>query len=410
MVRCRMARSRLEALGEFPFRRLARLLAELPPADGVEPLDLGIGEPQHPVPPMVAETIARNAHLWNKYPPPTGTPSFRATVTGWLTRRYGLPDDALDPDRHVLPVAGTKEAIYLLGQLAVDRSGKDRPAILMPSPFYAVYYGAAVMNGAEPVLLPSGPESGFLPDLDRIAPADLDRAVAFYLCSPANPQGAVADAGYLARALELARRHDFLLVLDECYAELWDRAPPTGGLDVAVNRTGALDHLLVLHSLSKRSNAAGLRSGFVAGDPAWIAAFTKLRAYSAAVQPMPLMAAAEALWQDEAHVEANRELYRRKFDLAEQKLAGRFGFHRPAGGFFLWLDVGDGVAATRALWRQGALKVLPGAYLDGPEPISAPFVRLALVHDLATVGRALDRFVDILEPIAPDHAAPAGAH
>ncbi|WP_222183747.1 aminotransferase class I/II-fold pyridoxal phosphate-dependent enzyme [Geminicoccus harenae] len=401
--------SRLDRLGEFPFRRLAGLLADRVPPAGRPVLDLGIGEPQHPVPPILAETVARHAASWNRYPPPTGTPSFRQAVAGWACRRGGLPEGALDPGRHVLPVAGTKEALYLAAQLAVDRAGRSRPAVLMPTPFYAVYYGAAAMAGAEPVLLPATVATGFLPDLDAIPAETLARTAAFYLCTPANPQGAVADRAYLARALALARQHGFALFLDECYSELWDRTPPPSGLDVALNDTGSLERLLVFQSLSKRSNAAGLRSGFVAGDPALIRAFAKLRAYAAPVQPLPLMAAAEALWNDEAHVEANRALYRQKFDLAEQRLAGRFGFFRPPAGFFLWLDVGDGVAAASRLWTEAGLKVLPGAYLDGPEPISGAYLRLALVHGLDTTADALDRLVATLaSPAAtarPDRAA-----
>jgi N-succinyldiaminopimelate aminotransferase len=396
-----MISSRLDSLGEFPFRRLAGLLADKSPPSKHPVLDLGIGEPQHAVPPILAETVARHAGSWNRYPPPTGTPSFRRTVARWLCRRNALPEAALDPDRHVLPVAGTKEALYLAAQMAVDRTGRADPAVLMPTPFYAVYYGAACMAGAEPVLLPATASTGFLPDLDAIPPGTLARTAAFYLCSPANPQGAVADRAYLARAIGLAREHGFALFLDECYSELWDEHPPPGGLDVTLNDTGSLEQLLVFQSLSKRSNAAGLRSGFVAGDPALIARFAKLRAYAAAVQPLPLMEAAEALWNDEAHVEENRRLYRQKFDVAEQRLAGRFGFFRPPAGFFLWLEVGDGVAAASRLWTEAGLKTLPGAFLDGPLPISAPYLRLALVHDLGTIADALDRFVATLAPTDP---------
>jgi aspartate/methionine/tyrosine aminotransferase len=361
-------------------------------------LDLGIGEPQHPVPPILAETVARHAGSWNRYPPPTGTPSFRRTTLRWLAHRNNLAQGVLDPDRHVLAVAGTKEALFLVALLAVDRVQRSRPAVLMPTPFYAVYYGAAVMAGAEPVLLPCTAEHHFLPDLNAIPVETLSRTAAFYLCTPSNPQGAVADRGYLARAIELARQHGFILLLDECYAELWDKQPPPGGMDVAINDTGSIDQVLVFHSLSKRSNAAGLRSGFVAGDPRLIQAFAKLRAYAGATQPIPLMEAAEALWNDEAHVEENRRLYRQKFDVAEQRLSGSFGFSRPQAGFFLWLNVGDGVAATVRLWKEAGLKVLPGAYLDGPEPTSGPYVRLALVHDLGTIADALDRFVSTLSP------------
>jgi aspartate/methionine/tyrosine aminotransferase len=258
-----------------------------------------------------------------------------------------------------------------------------------------------MVAGAEPVLLPVSAETGHLPDLDQLSPELLARTAAFFLCSPANPQGAAADQAYLTRALELARRHDFLLVLDECYSEIYTGRPPVGGLEAAMAIGGGLDNLLVCHSLSKRSNAAGLRSGFVAGAPALIKAFTRLRSYAAAVQPLPVLAAAAALWRDEAHVEENRRLYREKFELADRLLAGRFDYVRPAGGFFLWLNVGDSEAITRQLWSEAALKVVPGAYIGQPDPHSgwnpgAHAIRVALVHDVATAERALTRLAAAL--------------
>ena len=396
-----MISARIDRLGEFPFRRLAGLCTAGTAPAGLEVVDLSIGEPKHPPPALLAETVARNAHLWNRYPPPAGTPEFRRTVTAWLTRRYALPDGFVEPDRHVLPLAGTKEGLFLLPQLLAAESGRrDTPAVLMPNPVYSVYYGAALMAGAEPVALPAEAATGFLPDLDALTPDLLQRTVLFYLCSPANPQGAAADEAYLARVLALAREHRFVLALDECYSELWYEKPPTGGMEVAA-RSGSLDHLLVFHSLSKRSNAAGLRAGFVAGDPALLAGFARLRAFAAAVQPMPLMAAAMALWGEEAHVEANRAAYRTKLDMAQGRLGNRFGFYRPDGGFFLWLDVGDGEAVARELWRRSAIKVLPGAYLSlpgatGVDP-GAPYIRAALTAEPQEFEAALDRFAGALD-------------
>jgi aspartate/methionine/tyrosine aminotransferase len=391
----------LDRLTEFPFRRLAARLAGLAPPAGLPPLDLGIGEPQHRPPALLAEAVARHGDLWNRYPPVNGTPEHRAACADWLTRRYGLPAAALDPDRHLLPLAGTKEGIYMLASAAVPggRAGQ-RPAVLMPNPVYAVYYGAAVMARAEPVLLPATAETGFLPDLDALDEALLARTALFYLCTPANPQGATADLAYLRQAIRLARRHGFLLAVDECYAEIWDKAPPPGALSAALLEGGSFANLVVLHSLSKRSNAAGLRSGFIAGDDTVITRFFKLRGYASAVQPLPLMAAATALWRDEEHVEASRDLYRRKIDIAERRLSNRFGFYRPAGGFFLWLDVGDGEAAAVRLWREAGLRVLPGAYLgtdgaDGGNP-GAAYIRLALVHNETVVEQAVDRLLEVL--------------
>lgn len=391
----------LDRLTEFPFRRLAATLAGVSPPAGLPPLDLGLGEPQHQPPALLAETVARNAQLWNRYPPVNGTADNRAACAAWLGRRYGLPEGAVDPERHVLPLAGTKEGLFMLASVVVPgRKAGQQPAVLMPNPVYNVYYGGAVLARAEPVLLPATAETGFLPDLDALDEALLARTALFYLCTPANPQGAAADADYLRRAVRLARRHGFVLAVDECYAEIWDREPPPGALGAALAEDGSFANVVVLHSLSKRSNAAGLRSGFCAGDPEVLKRFFKLRAYAAPVQPLPLLAAASALWRDEAHVEANRALYRRKFDIAERHLSNRFGFYRPAGGFFLWLDVEDGEAAAVRLWREAALRVLPGGYLGadaaaGGNP-GARYIRLALVHDEAAVGQAIERLLEVL--------------
>ena len=392
-----MRNERLDHLAEFPFRRLAALLAREPAAPGPT-LDLALGEPRHAPPALLAETVAAHAHQWNRYPPVLGTPEFRATVADWLTRRFGLPPGAVDGERHVCPLAGTKEGLYLLPSLVT--SGRGNPAVLMPDPVYAVYFGGAMMAGAEPVLVPATAETGFLPNLDAPSPALLDRAALLYLCTPANPQGAVADLDYLRKAVRLARRHGFLLAVDECYCELWDRAPPPGALEAALAEGGSFDQVVVFHSLSKRSSAPGLRSGFVAGDPAVIKDLVRLRAYASPVQPLPLLAAATALWRDETHVEENRARYRAKFDLAERRLSNRFGFYRPAGGFFLWLDVGDGEAACRRLWTEGGLRVLPGAYLSGADPVTSPgrpYIRVALVDEAATVDSALARLSAVLD-------------
>jgi N-succinyldiaminopimelate aminotransferase len=393
--------TRLDRLGEYPFARLAQLLADVAPRANETPVMMSVGEPQHEPPAFVAETIAANAHLWNKYPPMGGTDEFRAAVAAWLTRRYRLPPGLVTAERHILPVSGTKEALFLIGLLAVPEEKRGtRPVALLPNPYYLVYAGAAAMSGAEIRYLPCTAEHDFLPDLDALDPALLDRTALFFLCSPANPQGTVADLAYLKKAIALARRHDFVLVVDECYAEIWDRAPPPGGLEACAALGEGLDNIVVFHSLSKRSSAAGLRSGFVAGDARLIAGFLRLRNYGGTQVPMPLQAAAAALWRDEAHVEANRAAYRRKFDAAERVLDGKLGFYRPPGGFFLWLDVGDGEAAAVRLWREAAIRTLPGAYvshaLPGEANPGARFIRVALVHDEATIAAALERMVRVL--------------
>lgn len=396
-----MHNPRLDGLGDYFFRRLAALLEPVSPSSAFEPIDLSIGQPMHPTPSLLKETLALHGDLWGRYPPVIGTPDFRAAVRDWLTKRYHLPDNMLSADRHVLPVAGTKEALFMIAQAVTPESKNGaKPAVLMPNPFYNVYLGGAVVAGAEPVLLSVTAETNHLPDLDALDQSLLDRTVAFYLCSPSNPQGSAASLAYLKQALELARRHDFLLIMDECYSEIYHDQPPVGGLEAAVAMGAGLDNLVVCNSLSKRSSAAGLRSGFVAGDPAILMTFTRLRSYGAAVQPLPLMAAATALWRDEEHVRVSRERYQQKFDLADSSLSGFMGYSRPDGGFFLWLNVGDSEAITRKLWSEAALKVVPGAYIgyadqDGWNP-GAHAIRVALVHDLTTTERALGRLLKTL--------------
>jgi N-succinyldiaminopimelate aminotransferase len=392
---------RLEGLGDNPFTRLNALLKDVVPRTNARPLILSVGEPQHAPPAWVADIIAQRAGDWNKYPPVQGSEEFRAAACDWLTRRYDLAPGMLDPERHLLALCGTKEGLYLAAELAVpaQKAGK-RPAALIPNPLYLTYRGAAVMAGAEMVPLPATRETGFLPDLAALDTDLLDRTALVFLCTPANPQGAIASLDYLKHAIRLARRHDFVLVVDECYSEIYDRAPPPSALQAAQALGEGLDNLLVFHSLSKRSNGAGLRAGFVAGDPVLLRRFFTLRSYGGSQMPLPIQAAAAALWRDETHVIENRALYRSKIDTAERVLGGRFGFYRPEGGFFLWLEVGDSEQAALTLWREAGVKSVPGIYL-GTEDASgrnpgAGYLRLALVHDDATVAEALERMIHVL--------------
>lgn len=392
---------RLDALAENPFVKLRALLDGVQPRGNAPILPWAVGEPQHEPPPMLARVLAENAHLWNRYPPPSGIPEYRAACAAWLTRRYRLPAGMIEAERHVLIANGTKEALFLVAQLAVppEKAGR-RPTVLIPNPYYNVYDGGAGLAGAEPVYLDCTRDTGFLPDLDAIPENLLARCALFYLCSPANPQGAVADLAYLKKAITLARAYDFVLAADECYGEIYDLAPPPGALEACAALGGALDHVLVFHSLSKRSNAAGLRCGFIAGDPFLMERFAHLRSYAAAQVPLPIQQAAIVLWGDEAHVEVSRALYRRKFDIAERHLAGRLGFYRPAGGFFLWLDVEDGERAALSLWREAGIRTLPGAYTAHTNPgVANPgqrYIRVALVHDDGTIEAGMERLRRVL--------------
>ena len=389
---------------QSPFARLRTLLNRIEP--GAPAIDLSIGEPKHPVPDFLMGELAAASAGFGRYPPINGTPELRGAIADWLGRRYGLVG-MIDPDRHVLPLNGSREGLVSAIFPAIDRREKlDRPAVLMPNPFYQAYLAAALAAGAEPVMLDAHENTGFLPDLDALEhrPEVLTRTVAMYLCSPANPQGAVADASYLLRALGLARKFDFELLCDECYSEIYCDRPPAGALEVALERTGSLANLVVFNSLSKRSSVPGLRSGFCAGDSEFLKRFGNFRNVAAPQVPLPIQSASAALWRDETHVEANRALYAAKFNAAATLLGNRFGNVRPAGGFFLWLKMnqfGGGEAAAVTLWKEAGVKVVPGAYLtsssgEGVDPGSA-FVRVALVQDLDSTREALERVVRCLK-------------
>lgn len=389
--------ARLDGLPDYPFARLAKLLGAPARPDSIV---MSIGEPQHKPPAMVAEVLAANAALWGKYPPANGPDDLRRAVADWATRRYGLPAGLVNPDTAILPVAGTREALYLIAQAVCGDRGGQRPLVLLPNPFYQVYAGAAVMAGAEPVFVPGAAGPASQPDFSTLPAEILDRTALAYVCSPANPQGSVADAALLERQVQTARRHGFVLAVDECYSEIWDKAPPPGVLATCAALGEGLANVMMFNSLSKRSSVPGLRSGVVVGDETVIHAFARLRSYGGAATPLPIAAAAAALWRDEAHVRQSNDLYRAKLDAAEHILGGRFGFTRPAGGFFLWLDVGDGEAAAVKLWREGNIRVLPGAYLAAEDSEEgnpgSRFIRVALVHDLATTEAALARLATIL--------------
>ncbi len=402
-----MLNPRLDQLMTYPFERLTRMLDGLAPPEGVAPIVMSLGEPRHAPPAFVGETLAAEAAAWGRYPPNRGTPGFRGAVADWLARRYGLDDGFISADANVLPCAGTREALFMFALVAVAEQKKGTtPAVLMPNPLYHVYAGAAVMAGAEPVFVPAVKAGRYLPDFTALDKATLARTTLAYICSPANPQGSAASLDELKGLIALAIEHDFILAVDECYSEIYDGdAPPAGALEAAhafgAERGRALDHVVVFNSLSKRSSAPGLRSGFVAGGARLIAAVAGLRNFASCQTPIPVLAAAEKLWRDEDHVAQTRDGYRRRFDIAEKALAGRFGFYRPDGGFFLWLDVGDGDEATRELWTRAGLRVLPGSCLcpdDTPEhrEPGAAYIRLALVHDPDTIGEALDRLSCVL--------------
>jgi len=382
-----------------PFVRLRELIGDAPP--GKPAISMAVGEPQHPIPPFVAPVITAHMEEFGRYPMNKGLDAFAEAVGQWLTRRYAL-DRPVDPATEVLVLNGTREGLFLAALAAKNwvspRAGQ--PAVLIPNPFYAAYSAGAVAADCEPIYLPATAASGFLPDLDVVSEDVLARTIACYLASPSNPQGAVADRAYLERLAALARRFGFLVFCDECYCEIYSDQPPPGMLQASAPDFA---NVVVFHSLSKRSNLPGLRVGFAAGDRRFLSAYLELRNVAAPQVPLPAQHVAIAAYGDERHVEENRRLYREKFDLADQIIGDRYGYRRPAGGFFLWLDVaaqGGSEAATLALWREAGVRVVPGRYLareqdDGSNP-GADYIRVAMVQNKEITAEALHRLVAVL--------------
>lgn len=379
---------RFSNLPDYAFPRLRKLLDAHAPGGPV--VHMSIGEPQHPMPDFVGPVLAESLAGFGKYPPNDGTPELLDAISGWIGRRYGV---TVGPDR-IMALNGTREGLFNAAlALCPEAKGGKRPVVLMPNPFYQVYAVAALACGAEPVYVPATAETGFLPDYAALPAEVLDRAAIAYLCSPANPQGAVAPTDYLADLLALAERHDFRLFADECYSELWRSAPPPGSLEVAAARGADPERVFAFHSLSKRSNLPGLRSGFVAGGTEGIARVRQLRAYAGAPLPLPVQRVSERAWADEAHVVENRALYAAKYDVAGRIFADVPGFRLPEGGFFLWLPVADGEAAALKAWQETGVRVLPGAYLSREVAGANPgrgYIRVAMVAPMDELQAGLD--------------------
>jgi N-succinyldiaminopimelate aminotransferase len=386
--------TRFSSLPDYAFPRLRKLLDSHAP--GGEPITMTIGEPRHPMPSFVGPILAENLAGFGVYPPNDGTPALLGAIAAWVMRRYGV---TLTEDR-LMVLNGTREGLFNAAvALCPEAKAGKRPVVLMPNPFYQVYAVAALAMGAEPVYVPGTAATGFLPDIGALPAEILDRTAIVYLCSPANPQGAVASRDYWADLLSLSEKHDFRIFADECYSEIWRDAPPPGILQVA-DATGAdPERVLAFHSLSKRSNLPGLRSGFVAGGTDAIARMRQLRSFAGAPLPLPIQKVSEAAWSDEVHVLANQALYQAKFADAARIFAGLQGFSVPEGGFFLWLPVPDGEQAALKLWTETGVRVLPGAYLGreaGGENPGQGYIRVALVAPRDETQRGLTRLRDCL--------------
>jgi N-succinyldiaminopimelate aminotransferase len=391
--------SLLGTLPRSPFERLRELLGSTPA--GKAPIDLSIGAPRHAFPPIVQEVLASDIDGFSHYQPAHARNDFGTATGQWLVNRFAL--DNLDPSTHILPLAGSREGLFtiafIVAQISRDH-GKTTPTIAFPNPFYQVYASAAIAAGTQPIALPAIAANGNLPDLSALDEGLLKSLAAFYICSPANPQGAVADLDYLTQLTELARHYKFIVLADECYSEIYRKVAPPSILNAA--QSDSYRSVLAFNSLSKRSNVPGLRVGLVAGDPKLIARFFSFRNVAAATVPGPLMATAAALWRDETHVTANRAAYNEKFTRAAAILGNRFQHQTPPGGFFLWLNVaehGGSVTAAKRLWSEAGVKVVPGSYLAASHPggfnPGGNYLRIALVGGLDEIDAALNRMISI---------------
>jgi N-succinyldiaminopimelate aminotransferase len=369
---------RFSNLPAYAFPRLRALLDAHAPGGPI--VHMTIGEPKHAFPDWIGRVIADNLADFGRYPPNEGAPELLNAIGDWIKRRYSVQVDA---GRQVMVLNGTREGLYnACMALVPEQKNGAKPVILMPNPFYQVYMIGAISVAAEPVFVPATRDGGYLPDYTALPVDVLNRTAAAYICSPANPQGAVASRAYWRDLIGLAERYDFKIFADECYSEVYRDVPPVGALEVAAEMGADPERVVVFHSLSKRSNLPGLRSGFMAGGPDSIARARQLRAYSGAPVPLPLQRASETVWADEAHVVENRRLYGEKYLAADGIFAGVNSYKGPEAGFFLWLPVEDGEAAALKLWQKTGVRVLPGAYLsrdvNGDNP-GKGYIRVAMV-------------------------------
>ncbi|MBW7472463.1 succinyldiaminopimelate transaminase [Marinobacter sp. F4218] len=391
----------LDRLHPYPFEKLAKLKADIKTPDHLRPISLGIGEPKHPSPEFVKRVIADNLDRLANYPTTRGTDELREAISDWATRRFRLAPGSLSAADSVVPVNGTREAIFSLVQAVV--AGSDSATVVSPNPFYQVYEGAAFLAGATPVYLPCDGANGFIPDFDAVPDSVWQDCQILFLCSPGNPSGAVIPRETLVKIIELADRHDFIVASDECYSELYpDEANPPEGLLQTCAAIGRDDfaRCIVFHSLSKRSNLPGLRSGFVAGDASVLRGYLKYRTYHGCAMPIHNQLASIAAWQDEDHVKENRAAYRAKFETVVPILREVMDVEYPDAGFYLWpVTPMDDETFARELSAQQNVHVLPGRYLsrtvDGHNP-GENRVRMALVAPLEECVEAAERIVEFV--------------
>jgi len=378
----------LSLLQRYPFEKLAELKRGLQPPAQLDHIALSIGEPRHPAPHFVIENLIAHLHQLSIYPSTQGQPALREAIASWLATRFAIASERLDPGRNVLPVSGTREALFAITQCVIDRSA-DNPLLFMPNPFYQIYEGAALLAGASPRYLDCLPENDFLPDLDAVAASEWADCQLIYICNPGNPTGAVMSCDYLQKLIKLAHRYDFVIASDECYSEIYfdEDDPPTGLLGAAAEMgNDSFSHCLAFHSLSKRSSLPGLRSGFVAGDAELLKNFLLYRTYHGCALAPATQTASVAAWSDEAHVIENRMLYREKFEQVLQLLSDTLAPQKPQAGFYLWAQTPiPDTEFARRLYAEQNVTVLPGRYLARDSATGNPGhnrVRMALVAPL----------------------------
>jgi N-succinyldiaminopimelate aminotransferase len=397
---------RLETLREYPFQRLSRLLDGVnPPADKSRIL-MSLGEPRHAPPEFIHDILASGGELLSGYPVTRGDSDLRVAISDWLIRRFNLPPDSVDPDRHILPTSGSREAIFSFIQAAVGRKAHGQARVVMPNPFYQIYEGAALMAGATPYFLNTLEENDWLPALDQVPDTIWEQTQLLILCSPDNPTGAVIPADVYEQVLDLADRFDFIVAADECYCELYrdENTPPPGLLEVAAaSGRDDFERCIVFHSLSKRSNLPGLRSGFVAGDATLIDAYFKYRTYHGCVPNRLTQAISTAAWQDDDHVIRNRAVYRDKFTAVIEILEPVMKLNAPSAGFYLWPETPqDDESFTRGLCEAENVVTLPGRYLARDTASTNPGnnrVRMALVAEPEVCTEAAMRIRHFVESL-----------
>ncbi|MGZ8191122.1 MAG: succinyldiaminopimelate transaminase [Methylococcaceae bacterium] len=396
----------LKYLHPYPFEKLAKLKQGIVPPVDKPPIVLSIGEPAHETPQFIKETLVNHLHGLSNYPTTKGILELRQAQTQWLVNRFQIPPDCIDPETQVLPVSGTREALFSFAQCVIDASSGLQPVVIMPNPFYQIYEGAALLAGAEAYFLNTTEETGYLPDFDSVPEAIWQRCQLIYICSPGNPSGAVMSQTDHEKLLNLAEKHDFIIASDECYSELYDDEdnPPAGLLQTAYQKgNSAFKRCVVFHSLSKRSNAPGLRSGFVAGDAEILQPYFNYRTYHGCAMPLPTQHASIKAWQDEQHVIENRRLYREKFAVFIDILENICSIQKPPASFYVWLKtpIAD-TEFARQLFVHENVTVLPGSFLsrefDGINP-GANHVRIALVAPLADCVKAAHRISNFLNTL-----------